>query len=210
VEEALHTLHLETGVAFIHRSRESMNKGVVLTGEIKTVKEVLERRLKGSRRSYEVIGSRVVIHQKEKEKANVVKEAPEKITISGVIKDKLGNPLPGVSIQVLGGTRGTLTDGEGTFILKVNATDSLRFSYVGYETQTLPVRNRVDLDVVMDALEGSLNQVLIVGYGKQKKISMVGAQSSVDVGKLKLPTAKLNSSLAGRLAGVVSVSRTGE
>ncbi|HLR38351.1 MAG TPA: STN domain-containing protein, partial [Chitinophagaceae bacterium] len=76
LEEALHKLHLETGVAFIYSSRESMNKIVVLTVENKTVKDVLDRLFKGSLLSYDVIGSKVVIHQKEKEKANVVKEAP--------------------------------------------------------------------------------------------------------------------------------------
>ncbi len=210
LEEALHKLHRETGVEFIYSSKESMNKKVGLTVVNKTVKDILDWLLKGSLLSYDVIGRKVVIYQREKSQTKVENEVPGNITISGIVRDKLGNPLIGVSIQVVGTTRGTVTNGNGEYKLKVNPTDSLQFSYVGYKTQTLPVGNKVDLDVVMEAFEGSLNQVVIVGYGTQKKKDLTGAISSLDFDNIEnTPTKNILSAMQGRIPGMQVVSNSG-
>ena len=207
LEETLIQLHRQTGIDFIYSSSSALNKKVQLTIRNKAVRYVLDQLLQASPLGYEMVGRKVVIRPKEKDTKTV---SHAQITIAGVVKDQLGTPLPGVSVQVVGSTRGTITDGEGKYRLQVEPMDSLKFSYVGYKTQVIPVKNKVDLNVTMEASEGSLNQVVVVGYGKQKKISTVGSQSSVDVSNLKLPTANLNTALAGRLAGVVSVQRSGE
>ncbi len=208
LEVVLHELHKETGVDFIYSSRSELGQKVALKVKDKSLHYVMEQLLSETSLAYAIVGNKIVIHKKEQHAISKVPTVAQ-IMISGIVKDELGNPLPGVSIQVVGSTRGTITNGEGKYSIQVEPTDSLMFSYIGYQTQTLSVRNRVDLDVIMTATEGSLNQVVVVGYGKQKKISMVGSQSSVDVAKLKLPTAKLSTTLAGRLAGVISVQRSG-
>jgi len=136
--------------------------------------------------------------------------AQNTITITGVVKDKLNNPLDHVSVQLVGTSRGTATDTTGKFRLIVdNDKQQLRFSAVGYTPQTLSLNNSLYLEVTMDAVSGSMDEVVFVGYGKQKKISLVGAQSSVNVDELKQPVGNLSAVLAGRISGLVGVQQTG-
>lgn len=136
--------------------------------------------------------------------------AAAKIRVSGTVKDELGGVIIGVTVRVPGTTIGTVTNPEGFYSIEVEPTDTLEFSFVGYETQKLSVRNRMDLNVVLEAKEGGLNEVVVVGFGAQKKVSLVGAQSTVRPQELKLPARSLMNALGGRLAGIVSVQRSGE
>ena len=132
------------------------------------------------------------------------------VTVTGLVKDKLNKPLEGVTIQVVGTQRGVATDTLGRFSIRVdNPKQQLRISRVGFVAQTIGLNNNIYLEVTMEALEGSADEVVVVGYGQQKKISLVGAQSSVNVEDLKEPVANLSASLAGRIAGLVGVQRTG-
>src|SRR5579859_6248775 len=132
------------------------------------------------------------------------------VTITGLVKDKLGAPLDGVSVQVVGTQRGASTDTLGKFSIRLdNARQQLHFSRVGFVAQTIGMTNSFYLEITMDAVEGSSDEVVVVGYGQQKKISLVGAQSTVNVEDLKQPVANLSASLAGRIAGLVGVQRTG-
>ena len=132
------------------------------------------------------------------------------VTITGMVKDKLNKPLEQVSVLVVGTQRGAVTDSLGKFSIRLdNPRQQLRFSRVGYIAQTIGSTNSFYLEITMDAEEGSADEVVVVGYGQQKKISLVGAQSSVNVEDLKEPVANLSASLAGRIAGLVGVQRTG-
>jgi TonB-linked SusC/RagA family outer membrane protein len=131
------------------------------------------------------------------------------IRISGVVRDRLGVPLAGVTVQVAGNTaQSTTTDAAGKFSITIPENASLVFTAVGYKPQTIAV-NSLNMEVIMDAAEGNMQEVVVVGFGKAKKISIVGAQSSVDVDELKQPVANLSATLAGRIAGVVGVQRSG-
>jgi len=211
LEDAFKQLHQKTGIDFIYSSVGDLAQKVsVLTNEA-SLDVVLEKLLTGTGLTYKKVGDKIIIHPNgTKQPQSKQQKIVEQITITGTVKDPLDNTLQGVSVKIVGSPEGTVTDSSGNYKLYVKPTDSLQFSYVGYETLTLPVKNRVDLNVTMIAISGSLNEVVAIGYGKQKKISMVGAQSTVDVKQLKLPTSNLNTSLAGRLAGVVSVQRSGE
>ena len=132
------------------------------------------------------------------------------VTITGLVKDKLNKPLDAVSIQVVGTQRGTSTDSLGRFTIKLdNPKQQMHFSRVGYVGQTIGSTNSFYIEIIMDAEEGSADEVVVVGYGQQKKISLVGAQSTVNVEDLKEPVANLSASLAGRISGLVGVQRTG-
>jgi TonB-linked SusC/RagA family outer membrane protein len=132
------------------------------------------------------------------------------VTITGTVKDKLNKPIDGVSVQVAGTHRGTSTDSTGKFAILIdNPKQQLQFSRVGYVSQVLSINNSLSLDIMLDAVAGSMDEVVFVGYGKQKKISLVGAQSSINVEDLKQPVANLSATLAGRIAGLVGVQRTG-
>jgi TonB-linked SusC/RagA family outer membrane protein len=137
-------------------------------------------------------------------------QAPANIVITGIVKDKLNKPLEGVSVEVVGTHRGASSDSNGHFSITIdNARQQLRFSHVGYVPQVNSINNNLALEITMDAVAGSMDEVVLVGYGKQKKISLVGAQSSVNVEDLKMPVANLSATLAGRIAGLVGVQRTG-
>jgi TonB-linked SusC/RagA family outer membrane protein len=131
------------------------------------------------------------------------------VRISGTVRDRLGAPLEGVTVQVVGNTTiTTTTDAAGKFSITVPEKSILEFSSVGFKTQTIPV-NTLELEVVMDAVQGNMQEVVVVGFGKAKKITLVGAQSTVDLEELKQPTANLSATLSGRIAGVIGVQRSG-
>ncbi|MGF1924844.1 MAG: SusC/RagA family TonB-linked outer membrane protein, partial [Bacteroidia bacterium] len=129
--------------------------------------------------------------------------------ISGVVKDELGTPMSGVSVTVVGTKKTVVTDEGGAFSIDVEASDILEFSFIGYKKQSIPVKNRVDINVTLEPEEGSLQEVAIVGFGRQKKASLVGAQVTIKSEELKLPVRDLTNAIAGRLAGVVAFQRGG-
>ncbi|HEX5552308.1 MAG TPA: TonB-dependent receptor [Chitinophagaceae bacterium] len=138
-------------------------------------------------------------------------EVPNQNHVSGIVKDKLGNPLVGVTIKVQGTSQGTVTNAEGRFTLDVEPADSLEISYIGYQQQVIGVRNRSEIDVTMEANVGSLNEVVVVAYGQQKKATVTGAISSISGAELKQsPAANLAVSLAGRLPGLTAIQTSGE
>ncbi|MGX5818662.1 SusC/RagA family TonB-linked outer membrane protein [Chitinophaga lutea] len=131
------------------------------------------------------------------------------LKVSGKVTDELDGPVIGATVRIAGTRLGVLTDPNGQYLINVNPADSLEFTYVGYKTVRLAVRNRVDLNVKLEAMAGGLNEVSIVGYGQQKKISVVGAQSTLDAEELKLPVRDIASTLGGRIAGMITTSRGG-
>ncbi|OQP57869.1 SusC/RagA family TonB-linked outer membrane protein [Niastella populi] len=143
--------------------------------------------------------------------AQTDRSANNEVPVSGTVKDKLGAPIAGVSITVFGKSgRGSSSDEQGRFTIQASAKATLVFSHINYTEQSVPVNNTIVLDVVMEAREGNQNEVVVVGYGKSKRISLVGAQTSVNVAELKQPVANISTMLAGRIAGIVGVQRTGE
>src|SRR5690606_38473581 len=135
--------------------------------------------------------------------------AQQNIEIQGTVKNELNENLSAVSVINLRTNQSTATEQSGTFKIMAQRGDSLRFSHVGYEEQTVAITNSINLTITLKALNNSLNEVVVVGYGQQRKINMVGAQSSVKIEELKQPVANLSATLAGRIAGLVGVQRTG-
>lgn len=139
------------------------------------------------------------------------RSGPNEVPVSGTVKDKLGAPVAGVSVTVFGkSNRGSTTDEKGHFSIQAEPKSTLVFSHINYMEQSVPVNNTIVLEVIMEAKEGNQNEVVVVGYGKSKRISLVGAQTSVNVAELKQPVANISTMLAGRIAGIVGVQRTGE
>nr|WP_226904994.1 TonB-dependent receptor [Pedobacter schmidteae] len=133
------------------------------------------------------------------------------IEIRGSVKDSLGLALPGVSVAVKGfPKKGTSTDINGRFILEAPDGAILVFTYTGYRTQEITVKGKAAIDIILQEANSQLEEIAIVGFGTQKKISLVGAQSSINAKDLKLPVSNLTNSLGGRVAGLVSVQRSGE
>ena len=134
----------------------------------------------------------------------------EKIT-GTVISASDGNPIPGATVRVKGGTKGTVTDIEGDFTLEVSPDDVLVFSFVGFKNKEITVGNQANFTVSLEEDLQSLEEVVVVGYGEQKKETLTGSVSSVK-GKdiVKSPVTNVSQGLAGRLPGVVVPSNTSE
>ncbi len=137
---------------------------------------------------------------------------PRKITrITGVVRDQNNDPLIGVTIRIKARPNiGTATDINGKYLLDVYPDEVLEFSYVGYKSQDVSVAGQEIVDVVMLQNDAILDAVEVVGYGVQKKISVIGSQQTIATKELKVPVANLTQGLAGRVSGLVSVQRTSE
>jgi len=125
-------------------------------------------------------------------------------TITGTVTDQDGNePLIGVNILIQGTTTGTVTDFDGVYSIDANTGDVLVFSYTGYSEQSVTVDAQTVMDLVMSA--GSLlDEVVVVGYGSQKKATVTGAVAQLKGDVLVAsPAVNLGTSLAGRLPGLV-------
>lgn len=142
--------------------------------------------------------------------AAVHETRPQSTEVRGTVRDTSGAILQGVSVLVKNHQeQGTTTDINGRFILDVPTGATLVFTFVGYLTQEVPVNGREVVDVVLSEDVTGLEEVVIVGFGTQKKQSVVGAQATIKPQELKVPVRDLTTAIAGRLAGVVATQRGG-
>jgi TonB-linked SusC/RagA family outer membrane protein len=129
----------------------------------------------------------------------------QKIRITGTVVDQTGEPVPGANIVEKGVTgNGTISDADGKFGLDVSPAATLIISYIGHITQEIVVGNQTQLQIVLQEDLLNLEEVVVVGYGTQKKVNMTGAVSSIDMSKLaeSRPITSLSAGLAGLAAGV--------
>jgi TonB-linked SusC/RagA family outer membrane protein len=135
---------------------------------------------------------------------NVAAFAQNSYTLKGKVisaTDKL--PLPGVNIQVKNSKAGTLTDMDGNYTLSVSSGNQLEFTYIGFAAKTVTISNQTKLDVVMSEGENQLEQVVVIGYGTQKKGNLTGSISKVTNKDLdQIPASRVDDALIGQVAGV--------
>ena len=131
--------------------------------------------------------------------------------ITGTVTDKTGTPVPGVNIlEDSDSYNGAVTDFDGNFIIKSGPNATLIISYVGFITQEIKLSGQTNLEIVLEEDLFGLEEVTVVAYGEQKKESVIAAVTSVDPTELRIPTSNLTTSLAGRVAGLISYQRSGE
>lgn len=132
-------------------------------------------------------------------------------TIKGKIVDALGEPIIGASVLVKGTTNGTITDFDGNFSLDVPTSGTLVISYIGYKTIETPIGNQKTFNITMQEDTETLEEVVVVGYGTQKKATLTGSVSQVGGEDLKkVAAANLSNTLAGKTAGIIANTRSGE
>ena len=130
------------------------------------------------------------------------------VTISGTVKDARGEPLPGATISVLGGNKGTVTGIDGTYSIEVETGVTLVFSYIGFQNQSYDIGNQTNIDVTLLEDESSLEEVVVVGYGTVNKRDLTSAISQVSGKEIESRfTSRIDEALQGKLAGV-SVQQT--
>ena len=136
----------------------------------------------------------------------------QNLTVTGVITDIGGETLIGVTIQIQGTTHGTITDFDGRYMITDVPSDAnLEVSYVGMQNQVISVKGRTTIDIVLQEDSGLLDEVVVVGYGIQKKASVTAAIATVDTKELKQSSsANLSTALAGRLPGLTAMQTSGQ
>ncbi|MEJ5264765.1 MAG: TonB-dependent receptor [Bacteroidales bacterium] len=135
----------------------------------------------------------------------------QEIVVSGTVKDKNGVPMPGVNVVLKGTTTGVITDANGAYRIRVSdANATLVYSFVGYKTVEQPVSGRTNIDVALEEETTELEQVVVVGYGVQRKSDLTGAVASVKAEEIaKIPTAGIANALQGKVAGVMITQSNG-
>ncbi|MDO4179993.1 MAG: TonB-dependent receptor [Bacteroidales bacterium] len=145
------------------------------------------------------------------ETAPGVEAVQQNVAVSGTVKDVNGEPIIGASVVVKGTTNGTITDFDGNFTLEASAKGTLVVSYIGYKTQEVVINGQRSLNITLKEDTEVLDEVVVVGYGTQKKATLTGSVSSIGGEDLKkVSTANLTNTLAGKTAGVIANTRSGE
>ena len=135
----------------------------------------------------------------------------ENIRIVGEVKESSGEAAIGVSVLLKGSTTGAVTNVDGNYIISAPEDGVLIFSYLGFQSQEIEINGQTTINVVLSESTSDLEELVVVGYGSQRKVSTIGAQSGIkNVQELKQPVATLSSVLAGRISGVIGMQRTGE
>ncbi|NML39748.1 TonB-dependent receptor [Chitinophaga sp. G-6-1-13] len=174
-----------------------------------SIDQVMKAALHQQPLSYEIIDNTVIVTRKAA--AGSIAPTAVVATISGRVTDEKGNPLAYVSISIKGTQKGTHSDENGAFKLEARETDVLVFSLVGYTPREMVAGNQTTLQVTLTQAISDLNQVVVVGYGTQKKVNITGAVAAVKGQEIaKSPVTNISNALAGRLPGIRAVQNSGE
>ena len=219
LEEVIWTMKKITQFKFFYQNDEIENvTGLDVEFSDQTVDVILDECLKTTGLTYEIVHKAVIIHKA----ANRVEppgrspdselDTPQEKTVVGKVTDTQGLPLPGVTVVVKGTTIGTVTDADGNFSLDVPvAAEILQFSFVGMSMQEVSLAGQVSFDIILEEKTADLEEVVVVGYGSQKKESVTGAISSVRTEELKQSSAaNLSVALAGQLPGLTVMQSSGQ
>lgn len=226
LKEALSVLEIKTPYRFFYNHRAiNTSRKVSLKLTNATIETVVAELLKGSELSYEIKGEQIVLRRPRQDLETIVagpyviaaanvsiedKDSPNSIpyeqTISGKVTGEDRAPLPGVSVLVKGSTNGTVTDVEGKYTLRMSdelANGVLVFSFIGYQTQEVPIEGRSLIDVTMNPDVQALSEVIVVGYGNQKKENVTSAISGVTSKDLEsVHSVTTSGMLAGKIPGL--------
>ena len=211
LEHALERISSSARVKIAY-SDQLFEKSAPVTQDAKNEKlgEVLTRLLSPAGLSYAMVDETIVITRKYTIKP--ISSSAEEREIRGVVTDTSGVGLPGVSVAIKGVSgRGVLTDQNGNFRITTDDNATLIFSLVGFIRQENAINKRAFVVIRLQEDVGALKEVVVVGYGTQRKTNITGALTSIATAELTAtPTASLSNTLAGRLPGLVSVQGSGE
>ena len=137
--------------------------------------------------------------------------AAQNLTVTGMVIDQEGVPLPGVTIRTPGGTTGSITTIDGKYaITNLSPGDTLVYSFIGYQSERRAVKENATINVILKPGAEELEEVQVVAFQKQKKESVIASINTINPRELKLPPTNLTTALAGRMAGIISYQRSGE
>lgn len=214
IEEALDKIEKVADVRFMYSPQLiSASRRVNLNFKEERLSTILKAFLKPLNLEYEVVGNKILLNRisafptqntiKEQEK-NIPNIEVAEQTVSGIVTDEKGETLPGVNILVKGTQKGVTTDAKGQF--KISVADGnavLVFTSVGYKKQEVTIGGKTQLNISLQLDTQSLEEVVVVGYGTQKKKDLTGSVSSVPVKDIdKVPVSRADQMIQGRVSGV--------
>lgn len=206
-EEIINIIEEQSNYVFFYNSEDlnsSQNYSFKFTE--RDIFEILDILVSKSTLTYKVDKNYIFLDKKEVQ----VLQQQQRITVTGNITDQENNPLPGVTITVEGSTRGVITDNEGNYSIDVSPSAILQISFIGMQTQNIPVQGKKTINVVLIESSQLLEEVQIVGFGQQKKGSVTSSVASVEGTELRAPVGKLSNAFAGQIPGLISIQRSGE
>jgi TonB-linked SusC/RagA family outer membrane protein len=210
LSQLIKKIESQVSAEFVYKSEDLRAYKNLTVEKEGLVTDVLNSVLVGTDLKLQLEGNVYVISKKVPIKSQQIKQ--EKKELKGTVTDEDGNTLPGVSVVVKDTSIGTATDIDGNYILAIpNGTKVLVFSFIGMVSKEIVYEGQSVLDVNLKADTEGLEEVIVVGYGSQKKANLTGAVATVDTKEiLKSPVANVTNALAGRLPGLVAVQRSGE
>ena len=173
----------------------------------KTITEILDMVLKNTGINYQVNDRAIILTLKS---TSVPQPQQNRKQRAGIVTDEQGEPIIGANVVEKGTTNGVITDIDGKFSLNVDDNAVLQISYIGYVSQSLPVKNQVNIAVSLKEDSQSLDEVVVIGYGTQKKADLTGSVASVSADKLTTQSnVNVGLALQGKIAGVDIVTQGG-
>lgn len=220
VKEAMNRLQSASGYSFVYYYTDvNTSKRVNVSAKDATVPQVVNQILAGQNLRYKIKGKSIIISKQEKDKQRIQGEKQSddngSKTIRGHIVDEKGEPVIGASVIIKGkkeGNQGAISDVDGNFTLEnVPRNGSIEVSYVGYATQKISVYGKRTINIMLKEDSNALNEVVAIGYGTQKKVTLTGSTANTTGKALETNSSvNLSQGLEGRLPGVIINNRSGE
>ena len=207
LREVLNDIEEQTDYLFVYDKQVNVNRKVSVNSTDRPLEEVLERLFENTNITYNVDGSYIILSPKKTSTIEAVTTTAfqqEGKTIAGVVKDANGEPIIGANVVEKGTTNGTITDMDGNFTLNVPEGTILEISYIGYLSQNIRINNKNTYNVTLKEDTQNLDEVVVVGYGTQKKVNLTGSVQALEGGDIhERPVSNVTQALQGKVSGAI-------
>jgi len=211
LKEVLNEIEKQTDYLFIYNNEVNTNEKVSVRAKQKAVSEVLYSILENKDMNYSMEGNHILLSTVENvnsEEISSIITQQQKKQITGTVVDEAGIPVIGANIIERGTTNGTVTDIDGNFNLQVENNASIHVSYIGYLDQDINSTNQTRLNIVLTEDTKTLDEVVVVGFGTQKKVNLTGAVGTISAESIEgRPVANALQALQGQVPGL-NISQT--
>ena len=210
VKDYLNTIEKQTEYLFIYDAGVNVNKKISVNMVGKSIKEVLDNFSALLGLSYSQKGSYIVLSSHKVKETSALLVDRQKKTITGVVTDEMGEPFIGANVIEKGTTNGIITDIDGKFTLEVAPGAVVQVSYIGYNTQEVKIGNQSALAIRLVEDTQALSEVVVVGYGVQRKVTTTGAVTKLEGDEInKMTVVNATKALQGLSPGITVVDRGG-
>lgn len=207
LDKILNEIENQTDYLFIYNNQVDINKIISVKVKNEAVAQVLDRILSGTGINYELEGTHIILTTEAIKDLHAQQQAK---TVTGTVTDVSGEPIIGANIRIKGTTTGTITDIDGNFSIKAEPQSVIEVSYIGYLTQETVINNQKSIRFLLKEDTKTLDEVVVIGYGVQKKADLTGSVANINTEKLNTQSnANIGQALQGKIAGVDIVSQGG-